>query len=145
MIRRFASALAALTLLAQPGSAAQTYIVKNDYGGVIQDRMREFKQIRKKGLRVEVRGRVCMSSCTMFIGLPDVCVDPKTIFGFHGPRRTWFRKANPVQFAYYSDLMASYYPEPLKSWFMETARHRMVGVYRLSGQQLIDMGVPECT
>lgn len=40
---------------------------------------------------------------------------------------------------------AAHYPiEQLRQWFLDTARHRTNGYYRISGQQLINMGIPSC-
>jgi hypothetical protein len=63
------------------------YVVRNDRGGVVRDRLRELNQLRASGRPVEIRGNVCFSTCTMLLGLPQTCVDPDTVFGFHGPSR----------------------------------------------------------
>ncbi|WP_254449258.1 hypothetical protein [Ruegeria sp. HKCCA5491] len=119
------------------------YIVGNDRGGYLHDRLIELKNLQRNRVLVEIRGRVCFSTCTMFLGLPGACVDPDTMFGFHGPSRSG-RKLPKEDFEYFSRVMAGYYPEPLKSWFMNKARNRISGVYKVKGAELIRMGISPC-
>ncbi|WP_264212278.1 hypothetical protein [Leisingera thetidis] len=135
--------LALATLLPAAAAAQQTYVVGTDRGGFLHDRLIELGNLQRSGVRVEIRGRVCFSTCTMFLGLPDTCVDPDTVFGFHGPSRSGRRLAQK-DFDYFSKVMADYYPEPLKVWFMETGRNRISGVYKVRGSEIIQMGIPAC-
>ena len=94
------------------------------------------------GQRVEILG-TCLSACTMYLELPNVCVSPAAVFGFHGP--SWYGKAlSPDQFDRWSQVMARGYREPLKSWYLTTARYETSGYFRLSGSDLIGMGYPRC-
>ncbi|WP_420585451.1 hypothetical protein [Ruegeria sp.] len=137
----------AVTILAVfPVSAAHAQtvlVVGNDRGGYLHDRLIELENLNRNGVRIEIRGRVCFSTCTMFLGIPGTCVLPGTVFGFHGPSRGGQRLAKR-DFDYFSQIMAGYYPDPLKTWFMETGRNRLNGVYRVKGAALIQIGVPEC-
>ncbi|MEX0302454.1 MAG: hypothetical protein AB3N24_08530 [Leisingera sp.] len=140
------TAAACLVLAAlQPSEAVaqQTYVVGSDRGGYLHDRLIEIGNLQRNNVRVEIRGRVCFSTCTMFLGLPGTCVDPNTTFGFHGPSRSGRRLAQ-ADFDYFSRVMADYYPEPLKVWFMEKGRNRISGVYKIKGSEIIRMGVPAC-
>lgn len=119
------------------------HIVMNDRGGVVSQRQKEIETIRISGTRVEIRGAVCLSSCTMYLGSPDVCVSPKTSFGFHGPTDHG-RPLKKRQFDYWSNIIAAYYPKKLSNWYMQTARYRLQGYYSLSGAQLIEMGFKSC-
>lgn len=123
--------------------AQSLYIIGNDRGGYLHDRLNELEELKRIGVQVEIRGRVCYSTCTMFLGLPETCVSPDTIFGFHGPSRSG-RRLDEEDFDYFSQIMADYYPEPLKTWFMKTARNRIKGVYKIKGSELIGMGVTAC-
>ncbi len=125
-------------------NAQQLLVVGSDRGGYLHDRLIELENLQRSGVQVEIRGRICYSTCTMFLGLPGTCVDPDTIFGFHGPSRSGLRLA-PEDFDYFSQVMADYYPEPLKSWFMTKARNRINGFHKIKGSELIRMGVPACS
>ncbi|KIC22831.1 MULTISPECIES: hypothetical protein [unclassified Leisingera] len=141
-----AAAVLGLALMAlQPSAAAaqQTYVVGSDRGGYLHDRLIELKNLQQNGVRVEIRGKVCYSTCTMFLGLPGACVDPATTFGFHGPSRGG-RRLTQEKFDYFSRVMAGYYPAPLKSWFMAEGRNRISGVHKIKGSEIIRMGVPAC-
>ena len=118
-------------------------VIGNDRGGYLHDRLIELENLERNGVAVEIRGRVCFSTCTMFLGLPRTCVNPNTTFGFHGPSKNGRRLA-PEDFDYFSRVMAKYYPEPLKSWFLKKGRNRISGVYRIKGTQIIQMGVRAC-
>lgn len=137
-------AVAAMMYSTNVGAQTPRYlVVGNDRGGFLHDRLLELENLERNGVQVRIRGRVCFSTCTMFLGLPGTCVDPDTIFGFHGPSRGG-RRLPQKDFDYFSRVMADYYPEPLKSWFMDKGRNRITGVYRIKGSEIIQMGVPAC-
>lgn len=131
-------------LLPSAATAQQSYVVGSDRGGYLHDRLVELNNLERNNVRVEIRGRVCYSTCTMFLGLPGACVDPETTFGFHGPSRSGRRLAQK-DFDYFSRVMADYYPKPLKEWFMAEGRNRISGVYKVKGSKIIEMGVPACS
>lgn len=142
---QFAAAigLAVATLLSSAADAQKFLVVRDDPGGYLHQRLIELKKLQSSGVRVEIRGRICYSTCTMFLGLPGTCVDPRTIFGFHGPSRNG-RRLMEKDFDYFSKLMAGYYPEPLRAWFMRKGRNRITGVYKVKGSELIRLGIPAC-
>ena len=119
------------------------YVVNNDRGGVVGHRAQEIAKIQTQHQRVEIRGRVCLSSCTMYLGAGNVCVSPGTKFGFHGPTNHG-RPLKPHQFVYWSEVIASYYPARLRDWYMAKGRYRSEGYYTITGAQLIAMGVSRC-
>ena len=127
-----------------PPGAKRVIVIRNDRGGYVGQRAEQIRQIRRSGQRVEIRGSVCLSSCTMYLGLANTCISPNTTFGFHGPSRHGRRLA-PDEFEYWSALIARHYPATLRSWYMETGRTRITSYYRLSGRELIRMGVRACT
>ncbi|WP_170790158.1 hypothetical protein [Ruegeria lacuscaerulensis] len=147
--RRFAGYVMGLSVLscvlAVPGAgySEQPLVVGSDRGGFLHDRLVELENLQRNGIRVELRGRICYSTCTMFLGLPGTCVTPDTIFGFHGPSRHG-RPLSALDFQYFSEVMAEFYPEPIKTWFMETGRNRIRGVHKIKGSELIRLGVLAC-
>ena len=146
---QFLASICALLLASSqpafPAEEAGVVLWGNDRGGLLSDRLEELEILRSSKLRIEIRGRVCFSTCTMLLGLPNVCVDPETIFGFHGPSQNG-TPLQPVEFEKFSRVMAEAYPVPISTWFMATARHRIHGAHKISGYQLVDLGVVEpCT
>lgn len=82
----------------------------------------------------------------MYLALPKACVTPDAVLGFHGPSsRIYGISLPPESFEHWSRVMAAHYPEPIKTWFLKKGRFRTVGFYMYSGQQLIDMGIRQCT
>lgn len=130
---------------AKPGSQqpGATIVISNDYGGSVRKRMAETQQINRLGQTVEIRGSVCMSSCTMFLGANSVCVMPETSFAFHGPYR-FFSKLTPLEFDQWSRVIAHHYPSFLRSWYMQTGRYRSGNPARVKGSELIRHGVAQC-
>lgn len=149
-VRRLLMALACLAVvtaagLATAASAAPgggTIIIRNDRGGSLGERGDLIRRLRATGQRVELRG-TCLSACTMYLGLSNICVAPSARLGFHGPTRNG-RKLSHEDFDHWSWVMARNYNAPLQSWYMEKARFRTSGYYQLSGAELIRMGYPSC-
>ncbi|MEJ6403690.1 hypothetical protein [Yoonia sp. 2307UL14-13] len=139
------SMLVAIILGVGPACADHplTKVVRDDRGGYIGARAIEIAELNARSIRVELRGRVCLSSCTMYLGATRLCIDPRTSFGFHGPSRNG-RPLPPEQFAHWSDIMARHYRPPLRTWFLDDARHQLRGYKRISGAQLVALGYPAC-
>jgi hypothetical protein len=146
-IKRLFLSSAVLGMLLVPAEpiAAQTSgvkVVRYDRGGMLGQRAAEIRLLRAKGQRVELHG-TCLSACTMYLGLPNVCVDRAANFGFHGPSRDG-KKLAPREFEYWSEIMAKNYREPLRSWYLSEARYRTSDYYQVSGAELIKMGYSQC-
>ena len=135
--------VAAISATGLQAGGAPPYVVENDRGGFLVDRLREIRNLRASGQPVEIRGRVCLSTCTLFLGLPQTCIHPSTSFGFHGPSRMG-RKMTAERFDYYSRVIAQYYPEPLQSWYLRKGRKKIRGMHRIPGERIVAMGVPAC-
>lgn len=139
-----AACLAAALPLA-PQAGAQTgaaLIIRNDPGGLLGARSAELRRLRASGQRVELRGS-CYSACTMYLGLPNVCIAPGARLGFHGP--SWYgADLPPDRFEHWSQVIARNYREPLRSWFLGEARYKTRDYIVLSGAELIRMGYPRC-
>ncbi|MBO9475519.1 hypothetical protein J7413_18400 [Shimia sp. R10_1] len=138
------AAALALPLSASPVRAAQTpLVIQNDHGGLLLARIDQLRQLVASQTPVEIRGAVCHSTCTMLLGLPNVCVSPTTAFGFHGPSRTG-APLEPALFERASQLIASFYPEDLREWYLTSARHHISDFVQKTGAELIGMGVKRC-
>jgi len=124
---------------AQTGGAK---VVSSDRGGMLGQRASEIRQLLATGQRVELRG-ICLSACTMYLALPNACVDRAANFGFHGPTRNG-QSLPQHEFEHWSGVMADTYREPLRSWYLTEARYRMSGYYQVSGSDLINMGYSQC-
>lgn len=119
------------------------HVVGTDRGGLIAERVREIARLQARRQPIEIRGRLCYSTCTMFLGARNVCISPATSFGFHGPS-SYGTPLPKRQFEHWSRVMAAYYSEPLRDWFMARARHTIHQPYRISGAELIRMGYRAC-
>ncbi|MEL6640528.1 MAG: hypothetical protein AAFP98_04315 [Pseudomonadota bacterium] len=118
-------------------------VVANDRGGLLRNRIYEIRDIVAKARPVQITGRYCYSTCTLYLGLPQTCIQSSTVFGFHGPS-SYGRALDPDVFEHASRLIVAHYPEALRDWYMTTARHELRGLHKISGSELIRLGVKEC-
>lgn len=117
--------------------------IKNDYGGLLLPRLRQIRTLRQTGQAVRITGRICYSTCTLLIGLPQTCISPRTRFGFHGPSS--YGRALPADlFESASRTIAAHYPEPLRAWYLSTGRYKLNGFYVIRGDQMIRLGLKPC-
>ena len=124
-------------------SSSAVMIIGNDQGGLVGSRAEEISRILSQGTHVEIRGQVCYSACTMYLGMPDTCVMPQTSFGFHGPSH-YGRRLSDRDFEYWSQVIAAHYPDPLRSWYLSEGRTRISDYFRISGSELIRLGLRQC-
>ncbi|WP_282119721.1 hypothetical protein [Ruegeria atlantica] len=143
-MRNTIAALATLVLMSMPASSKEIQ-VGNDPGGRIVDRMVQIEIANRTNAQFQIIGDFCHSSCTMLLGADEVCISPETIFGFHGPHRSNRKKMTADEFDRKSASLSSYYPNPVRNWFMSKAR--FAGPNELlfvTGEYLIGLGVQEC-
>ena len=119
------------------------HIVRNDRGGLLRERLFEIGRLRNSNTPVEIRGNICYSTCTLYLGLPNTCISPRTTFGFHGPS-SYGQALDAKTFNRASEVIASFYPPALKIWYMETGRYKIRTVTRIKGARIIDMGIRAC-
>lgn len=124
-------------------SGSETLVIYNDYGGLLHKRLSQLEVLRRSGQRVEIRGQHCYSTCTLFLALPNACISPETLFGFHGPSRSGAR-LQPSVFEKYSRLIANHYPRKLRNWYLRKGRTRIDGLYKMAGHRLVRMGAKSC-
>lgn len=146
-LRAFAAALITSVAFASMGGLSEaqtneTIVVSHDRGGKLGQRSHQVRYLRATGQRVELRG-VCLSACTMYLSLPNVCVSPSARLGFHGPTRNGQRLTGQ-DFQHWSEVMADNYREPLRSWYLANARYRTSGYLEIRGADLITMGYRRC-
>jgi hypothetical protein len=125
-------------------SASAVLVIGNDEGGLVSRRAEEISRILSQGTHVEIRGQVCFSACTMYLGMPDTCVLPQTSFGFHGPSH-YGRQLSARDFEYWSQVIAAHYPAPLRTWYLAEGRTRIWDYFTISGTELIRLGVRQCS
>jgi hypothetical protein len=114
-----------LTAALAPAGAA-TLKIKEDRGGVINDYVRMYSDMRDAGTKIVLAGP-CVSACTLFLGIlpPErYCVTDDASMGFHSASVTTYylgtnKKPTTRHAPEYSELMWSLYPgkvrEKLKS------------------------------
>lgn len=117
--------------------------IRNDRGGLLTVRLEQLETLKRSQQPVRISGRICYSTCTMFLGLPQTCISPDTTFGFHGPS-SYGRSLDQQTFDRASRAIASYYPAPLRDWYMTKGRYELSGFYRIKGANLIALGVRAC-
>ena len=128
-------------------ATADTYPLKrNDRGGLVVEYIQRVTDHNAAGDRVELTMRLCLSACTLLLGVNDVCVSPRTRFGFHGVRISGkiSSEAKERIASGYERRMAQVYPPALGAWFLSHAAGKIMPRY-LTGSDLIERyGFEEC-
>jgi len=66
----------------EPVKEPPVVVIKNDEGGIIDNYNMRFDSLERSGLKVIIDG-YCMSACTRFMKLRNVCVRANAYFYFH--------------------------------------------------------------
>jgi len=150
-----------LFLLAAP-VVAETYVVpaSRSGGGVNNVYIQMVLDFMADGTDVRITLPSCSSACTYFLIVDEVCVDPDTIFGFHGPSEFIFgitgipiqrmpTKAAANGMAIATAVIAANYDTRwpgMGDWYLAgPAKKYGLSMTRVKGQSLHDtFGVPLC-
>lgn len=133
-----------VTAISQEVFNQPTLVIYRDHGGPVVDRAMDIQRMMSRRQPVQIRG-ICHSACTMYLALPDTCVFPTAVLGFHGPFNGVTGEAlDPDVFEIISRMMANHYPPRLREWFLETGRHRFDGHWEIAGADLTRFDVPLC-
>lgn len=120
-----------------PRSGDGRILIENDRGGLIKEYEETRAKLASKPEGVALCGTIG-SAATIFISLPNACSCPDAQFNFHGATER-FRYSQK-----WTDAIASYYPEPLKSWYLREASHLMFTDHAtLTARELDAMNVLE--
>ena len=133
----------ATPLVQASNTTANVVVIGNDYGGVLVQRLANLQALRLRGTTVEIRGDICASACTLYLGLENTCILPQTRFGFHGPSS----HGKPLPRADYerlSQVVAAQYPSVLRDWYVTSGRLTLRRMQYISGRTLIDLGLRQC-
>lgn len=131
--------LAPFEATAQTAAVTQATYVPNARGGVLRDEIYRVGALRHSGQPVRIVGDFCYSTCTLYLGLPNACVSPRTVFGFHGPS-SYGKPLRPAVFERASQLIVAHYPPILQEWYLTVARHETTGLFKVTGAHLISIG-----
>ena len=112
-----------------------------DGGGLPMPRAATIKQMTRVGTTVRIEGR-CNSACTMYLAVPNVCVAPDAVLGFHS---AWSVHATDRMYiGVINQFVSRHYPDNLKSLFLSDYSKSVEFTY-LTGQQVHDLdGVRLC-
>ncbi len=126
-----------LTACGYSRSESGRILIKDDNGGVIA----EYEETRDKLASDPAGVALCgtlNSAATIYVSLPNACSCSDALFNFHGSTKSF--RYSPEGTA----ILASYYPEPLKSWYLREASRLMFTDYAtLTARELDDMNILE--
>lgn len=117
----------AMIVLSAQASAAETKVITGDFGGNIRLYGKRIDRMSANGDRVEIRG-FCISACTMYTGMKNVCVERGVSFKFHGPILGPF----PTTGALYRNgvrEMARYMHPKISEWYLDQYLQNSNGSY----------------
>lgn len=140
----FILALIVVLSFAAGRASAATYIIsKNDRGGYLLPAYRAMVEKNAGGHRVEIRSRLCLSSCVLHLGAWDLCISSYTVFGLHSAGGTDDQRAIDAANRLIADAI-SYHATELGEWFLSIPAKGQ-RVHRKTGAELISAyGYEEC-
>ena len=83
MFRLICAALLCLTLTSASFPTKADIVIDHDEGGEVKKYNQRYFEYHASGDEVVIAGS-CMSACTRFISLPNVCAEPEGYLYFHG-------------------------------------------------------------
>ena len=113
-----------------------------DFGGGIIERMQVVELLEKANVAVEISG-ICLSACTLYLGLPNVCVEPKTVLGFHSAYFT-NEEGQPVLSDFGNTVLMEYYPPNIRKWVTEKKALSSVEMKYMGAEEAWKLGVKRC-
>lgn len=118
--------------------------VRRDMGGSVEERIGMVRALAASGTPVRISG-LCVSACTLLLGVPGACVTPEARLGFHGPTSPLPGIPLPrPEFEQVTREMAAHYPPAIAAWFMAEARMTTGRYITISGAEAIRMGARPC-
>ena len=133
-------AVICLTVLAACGysrAADGRVVVEDDRGGPITEYEQKRAMLAYHPAGIILCGNIG-SAATIFVSLPNACACPDALFHFHGARVGIHHSPEGTA------VMASYYPEPLRDWYLREAAHLILTDYAtLTARELAAMNVLE--
>jgi hypothetical protein len=101
--------------------ASGAVLIRNDNGGLMEDYVRRFGEVRRSGETIVIDGP-CMSACTMVLGLVPrnrICATDQAVLGFHAAWEINDAGARVASPAGTRELIKTY-PSAVRAWI---ARH----------------------
>jgi hypothetical protein len=132
--KKFATASVIALMVCAVATEVSARTITHDTGGRISKFHRQFKIAIKANVRYRIKG-TCLSACTIYLGLPYVCVYPDAVLGFHG---AWPRMIDPEQQRVADLKMGRYLPPNLKREYMNEWRHKSAISFKyLTGADIV--------
>lgn len=104
--------------------------------------MQQIERIERSGHLFRIDG-MCISACTMYLGLKNVCVAPRTVLGFHSSYTSnGFMPPQPSKYG--NAVVMSYYPDRVKKWVAEKKAFDSLDLTPMTAQEAWDLGIPKC-
>ena len=100
-------------------SASATVLISGDIGGMMENYVARFQQLRQTGEPVVIDG-ACYSACTMVLGLvprDQICATPNAVLGFHAAWQFDTSGGRVASASGTRDLMKTY-PALVRAWIV---------------------------
>lgn len=113
-----------------------------DYGGDLITRMQVFEMLENTKVAIPLEG-VCISACTMYLGLSKVCVKPNTVFGFHSAYN-YNENGEPVKSKFGNSILMQYYPPAIEKWVKDNKAFDSLDLTYMDADTAWKLGIPKC-
>ncbi|MFD1882226.1 hypothetical protein [Paracoccus pacificus] len=103
-----------------PGTGPNPIIIRNNAGGNVMEMVRYRQNLARSGRPVQFRG-YCDSACTILTTLPNSCLGPGAMIGFHAPRIPHTKIIPPLV----DEIMGNFYRNGIRQKWFSTWRHQL--------------------
>ena len=113
-----------------------------DSGGNLRSYVADVQRLNAQGAPKAIRG-VCVSACTIYLGVKNVCVEPTAQLWFHAAHLPGDSSPDTLG----SLEMLAFYPPRVREWIIQSGALVSTGFDNskmLSGKDLTSLGVPAC-
>jgi len=124
-------------------------ITAPDMGGEVNARLLHIRTLDAAGTRIEIDTGTCLSACTFYLSMDDVCVTRDSRFGFHSPLHPISILLVPIRYPgpngdYTRQVMVDMFDHlpPLRAFVAEAVQSGYFSY--LTGADVIAMGIEEC-
>lgn len=125
----------ALAACTAPGAQARSpnapVVIANNKGGNVVRAIQYRQQLEMSGQPVEIRG-YCRSACTIYITLPNACLAPDAVVGFHAPRIPHTQIIPPLV----DEMMARFYRNGILAKWNNEWKHSL-SMHKITAREYV--------
>jgi hypothetical protein len=145
MIKLFAQQIkfiSSIMILLALTFGANAKVPEIDPGGSIFERFELMKIIDRAGVEYHING-VCISACTLFLGLEKVCMEPRSLLMFHSASSP-DANGNLILSEEGNMIARLVYPQRILEWIDKKKALATIKLTPMTSDEAWSLGVKKC-